>query len=725
MKNLVEKVILTLKSEGIVALGRKTKSYILTKKIEKEVKSEKIFRDVLFVDGCGNNLPHSSRYRVAHQREQLDYYNISSNEVFYEHLSIDMVRLYRTFIFFRCPYREHIKEFIETARKLNKTILFDVDDLVIDTKYTDTVAFLETLPKREREQYDENVMAMGETLKACDAAITTTKRLETELSLFVPQVFINRNVASEQMEDISEKAIREGNKQDKNDINIGYFSGSITHNDDFEMLVPVFSILMKKYDNLYLSVVGTLDLPEGLTEFKGRIKRFPFSDWKNLPYLIKQVDINVAPLTDNIFNEAKSENKWVEAALVKVPTVASNVGAFRECIIQNETGILCADENEWIGALERLIDSPSLRSKIAERAYLYCKEHYLTYKTGYALSKFIRNNQKKNALFILPSLELSGGVLVAVKHAEVLQKAGYDVALTYMNAKEKFLETNGQKIPVLSQNSGMMEGTWDLAVATMWTTVGFLKTYPDLKNCYYLVQGFETDFYRAGDSLRIMANRTYTDHTDRIQYVTVSQWCKEWLRQKFGENAKYIPNGIDLESFIGNRTSRDFSGKVRILIEGDCGAPHKNVDESFKIVQQLDEKKFEIWYMSYNAKPKEWYRVDRFLHKIPYSQVAGIYDQCHILLKTSVLESFSYPPLEMMATGGMVVAILNEGNKEYLQDGKNCLLYEKGDIEQAVWAINRLCEDEELRERIYVESLKTVKERDWTRIEKDIVEVYN
>lgn len=724
MKNLAEKAMLILKSEGVVALGRKTKSYILTKRIEKNVKSEQVFRDVLFVDGCGNNLPHSSRYRVAHQREQLAYYNISSNEVFYEHLSIDMVRLYRTFIFFRCPYREHIKVFIETARKLNKTILFDVDDLVIDTKYTDTVAYLDTLPKKEREQYDEDVMAMGETLKVSDAAITTTKRLETELSLFAPKVFINRNVASEQMEDISEKAIREENKQDKNSINIGYFSGSITHNDDFKMLIPVFQILMKKYDNLYLFVVGTLDIPEELKEFKVRIKSFPFTDWRKLPYLIKQVDINVAPLTDNIFNEAKSENKWVEAALVKVPTVASNVGAFKECIIQNETGILCADKNEWVEALEKLIDFPVLRSTIAERAYLYCKEHYLAYKTGYGLSEFIRNNQKRNALFILPSLELSGGVQVAIKHAEVLQKAGYDVALTYMNAKEKFLETNGQKIPVLSQNSGMMVGSWDLAVATMWTTVEFLKKYPNLKNCYYLVQGFETDFYRAGDRLRIMANRTYIDCVNRIQYVTVSQWCKEWLLQQFGQNAKYIPNGIDFETFTKNRTPRDFSGKVRVLIEGDCGVPYKNVDESFEIVQQLDEKKFEIWYMSYNAKPKSWYRVDRFLHKIPYSQVAGIYDQCHILLKTSVLESFSYPPLEMMATGGMVVAILNEGNKEYLQDGKNCLLYEKGNIEQAVFAINKLCEDEELREHIYRESLKTVEKRDWTRIEKDIVGVY-
>ena len=61
---------------------------------------------------------------------------------------------------------------------------------------------------------------------------------------------------------------------------------------------------------------------------------------------------------------------------------------------------------------------------------------------------------------------------------------------------------------------------------------------------------------------------------------------------------------------------RQLPGKIRILIEGACSAEHKNVDESFRIVEQLDLEKFEIWYMSYNGNPKSWYRVDRFLSLI-------------------------------------------------------------------------------------------------------------
>ena len=61
-------------------------------------------------------------------------------------------------------------------------------------------------------------------------------------------------------------------------------------------------------------------------------------DWDKLPALISEVDINLAPLVDSIFNRAKSEIKWIEAALVKVPTVASKIGAFSDMVIDGETG---------------------------------------------------------------------------------------------------------------------------------------------------------------------------------------------------------------------------------------------------------------------------------------------------------------------------------------------------------------------------------------------------
>ena len=85
--------------------------------------------------------------------------------------------------------------------------------------------------------------------------------------------------------------------------------------------------------------------------------------------------------------------------------------------------------------------------------------------------------------------------------------------------------------------------------------------------------------------------------------------------------------------------------------------------------------------MSYHGKPKEWYRVDKFLSKIPYKNVKSVYQQSDILIKSSYRESFSYPPLEMMETGGFCIVAPNDGNVEYLRNEENCLFYKLGDID--------------------------------------------
>ena len=129
--------------------------------------------------------------------------------------------------------------------------------------------------------------------------------------------------------------------------------------------------------------------------------------------------------------------------------------------------------------------------------------------------------------------------------------------------------------------------------------------------------------------------------------------------------------------------------------------------------------------MSYNAYPKEWYRVDRFLCKVPYEKVGQVYEQCDILIKSSWLESFSYPPLEMMASGGYCIVVPNEGNVEYLKDSENCLFYQLGNIDAAVEKIDKLVNDDEVQECLYRNGIKTAQSRDWNSIKNEILKLYN
>lgn len=115
---------------------------------------------------------------------------------------------------------------------------------------------------------------MQRVLKMCDAVITTTERLAKELEQYSPRVFINRNTASERMLELSEKAykkIRQAKNGKNEKVKLGYFSGSITHNDDFKLIQPAIVKILEKYPQTELHIVGILDIPKELEKFSDRI----------------------------------------------------------------------------------------------------------------------------------------------------------------------------------------------------------------------------------------------------------------------------------------------------------------------------------------------------------------------------------------------------------------------------------------------------------------------
>ncbi|MBK6958189.1 MAG: glycosyltransferase family 4 protein [Nitrosomonas sp.] len=310
-----------------------------------------------------------------------------------------------------------------------------------------------------------------------------------------------------------------------------------------------------------------------------------------------------------------------------------------------------------------------------------------------------------------------------LKHAQILRSTGFDVTLlTEQDQEPGFVDFAGARFFALSTRRTILDAYFDKLVTTLWSTCPWGNAYVRAKVCYYLVQNFETDFYEPGDFFRLIANSTYSRYPN-LRYITISRWCEKWLKERFGQDAVYAPNGIDLTLF--QYAARNFSNeKIRVLIEGDSESPYKNIDEAFRIANRLNREKYEVWYLSYQGRPKPWYRFEKFLHKVSYDQVADVYHACHILLKTSILESFSYPPLEMMATRGLVVVRPNGGNLEYLRDQENCLMYRENDIDHAQECIERLVSDSKLREMLIENGRATARARSWDAIKDQVLQVY-
>ncbi len=152
-------------------------------------------------------------------------------------------------------------------------------------------------------------------------------------------------------------------------LRIGYFSGTTTHDEDWATVEPAVAATLRAHDDVELWLGGHLRTGPGLEEFGDRVRRLPMLPWHELPGVLRDVDINLAPLVPgNRFNEAKSAIKWSEAALVGTPTVATPTQPYRELVEDGLSGFLPVDAAAWAPALDLLVGDAAERARMGSRA---------------------------------------------------------------------------------------------------------------------------------------------------------------------------------------------------------------------------------------------------------------------------------------------------------------------------------------------------------------------
>ena len=215
---------------------------------------------------------------------------------------------------------------------------------------------------------------------------------------------------------------------------------------------------------------------------------------KKLPKIISNVDINIIPIENNIFNSAKSENSWVESALVKVPSIASNYGEFQYAIIHNETGLLCSDNKEWYISLKTLIKNKDLRKTLGENAYNVCKYKYNTIYTGRKFANYINLIANKHIGFFLPSLQISEVIYIILKHACILKDIGWDVDLILPEIRINLFKFQDHNFNVISLNNDMMTVQYDVMVLLFVQHYLIFSNIIELKNIYILFMAMKLSF---------------------------------------------------------------------------------------------------------------------------------------------------------------------------------------------------------------------------------------
>jgi glycosyltransferase involved in cell wall biosynthesis len=329
--------------------------------------------NVLFVSGIGGD---TRRYRCLHHQEQLALHGIASTlreaedvQLYVDATTCDLLVLHRV------PWRPRVADIVAIVRGRGIPVLFETDDLVFAPELHDRIAFLDTLPAEAARRFRSDLLLQAETFAHCDCVLTTTQYLADAAVARGKPAYVQRNAFSAAMVAASEAAYTErqarlaGSAAQDRPFVAGYFSGTGSHNRDFAVVAPVLADLMAHHPQLWLHLSGHLEIGGRLLAFQHRIRRAPYVAWQELPHLIAQVDVNLAPLElDNPFCQAKSEIKYTEAALVGVPTVASPTEAFAFAIEDGRTGLLAATPEQWHAALAQLIEEPAAGLRIGEAA---------------------------------------------------------------------------------------------------------------------------------------------------------------------------------------------------------------------------------------------------------------------------------------------------------------------------------------------------------------------
>jgi 2-polyprenyl-3-methyl-5-hydroxy-6-metoxy-1,4-benzoquinol methylase/glycosyltransferase involved in cell wall biosynthesis len=324
----------------------------------------------LILSGCPGD---TFRYRCEHQAEQLESYGFKTDVAYFDRVDWDgVLNSYQCFLLHRVPHRMTVERFIKKAAKLGKPVIFDIDDLVFDEDKLGYIRALEGRSSEEIQLYRDNVKQHHRTLSLCRFAVAATHPLRNAVQRMFPQVrcFINPNGLNDIQLEQAEQALKINKPgADAKIVRIAYLSGTPTHNRDFKECSRALERVLETYSHARLMLVGHLDSVENFARFGERIELRPAVPWQDLPRLIRRVDINLAPLElDNPFTECKSSLKYFEAAIMGVPTVASDVEPYREAITHGENGYLCRTEEEWFHCMARLMEDPGLREKMGSLA---------------------------------------------------------------------------------------------------------------------------------------------------------------------------------------------------------------------------------------------------------------------------------------------------------------------------------------------------------------------
>ena len=271
-------------------------------------------------------------------------------------------------VVYRVPATHQVLDLLAAARARGTPLFFDVDDLIFDPDLEPDIPALALLAPAEAALWMEGVRRYRTTMEACDVFIGATDELcrHAEQVVGLPAERFANGVGM-LLARSSDAAL--ARPRSPGPLRVGFLSGTDTHDRDWQEVEPAVVALLDARPDVELWLGGPVTPTAALGAFGRRVRRLPLLPWGDLPGVLRDLDVNLAPLEPTSrFNQAKSAIKWLEAALTATPTVATPTEPFREAIRDGHNGLLATTTEEWTRALLALVDDEALRQRLGRRA---------------------------------------------------------------------------------------------------------------------------------------------------------------------------------------------------------------------------------------------------------------------------------------------------------------------------------------------------------------------
>lgn len=328
---------------------------------------------VIFFDTIKSNA--SFLYRGFFQeKKDLTTIIIHKDSTFYD--SMLAVFSAREIVFIRPSHASvRTKYFLKLCKVLDIVVTLDFDDLLLPDyiQYKGSVRSGVT-PYYPMQRHLNKDSAL---LLAANRLVCSTQKIADVFSGFVEDISINKNkLPSEYF--INKETVKNKVFCANGKVNILYLSGSRTHLKDYSLISGVLTKLAQNHaDRFSLNLMGSLtDQTSVFSALNVQCDYIPYLDFDEMIKEIGKYDLVLVPLENTIFNNAKSNIKFIESASQCVPVIASSVDEYNSSIQHGHNGWLCDNDTEWYSTLEKIILTPHVLKDAGLNAYELALSEY-------------------------------------------------------------------------------------------------------------------------------------------------------------------------------------------------------------------------------------------------------------------------------------------------------------------------------------------------------------